>query len=83
MKAEELKPTALSPEEQELYEDHIESLRLAKSILEQKYDDGKIEGKIEMIKQMLKNGIDISTICKGMELDETEIKKLIKEHGNN
>ena len=34
----------LSPEEQELYEERLESLRLAKSILEQKYDDGKAEG---------------------------------------
>ena len=58
-------------------------MRLAKSILEQKYDDGKADGEIEMIKKMLKNGVDISTICKGMKLNETEIKKLIKEHGNS
>ena len=84
----------LSPEEQELYEERIESLRLAKSILEQKYDDGKIEGKVEgkiegkiegkmeekiiMIQEMLKENLDIATICKIVKLSETEIKKFNK-----
>ena len=32
---------------------------------------------------MLKENLDINTICKITKLNETEIKKLIKEHGNS
>ena len=61
----------LSPEEQELYEERIESLRLAKSILEQKYDDGRERGIKAMItaRKMLKSGTNIKDIIEAYWTD--------------
>jgi predicted transposase/invertase (TIGR01784 family) len=58
------------------YEDSLKYYRDLKNSLDTARDEGKIEGKIEVAKSLLKNGLSIDLIVKSTGLTEKEIKNL-------
>jgi predicted transposase/invertase (TIGR01784 family) len=58
------------------YEDSLKYYRDLKNSLDTARDEGKIEGKMEVAKILLSNGIPIDIIVKSTGLSEPEIKKL-------
>jgi predicted transposase/invertase (TIGR01784 family) len=58
------------------YEDSLKYYRDLKNSIDTARDEGKIEGKIEVAKNLLSNGIPVEVIVKSTGLSETEIKKL-------
>ena len=61
------------------YDDVKESLMCEREFgREQGREEGRIEGQRQLIKSLLANGLDISTISKATGLDETEIRNLIR-----
>jgi predicted transposase/invertase (TIGR01784 family) len=69
--------------EREAYEDHLKWLRVEYNTLKtaesKGFEQGKAEGKAEVIKQMLANNIDMNHISKITGLSVEEINKLIGE----
>ncbi|MBA8769753.1 hypothetical protein HCR16_00960 [Wolbachia pipientis] len=61
------------------YEERIMDLRKEEGILAQKLDEGKIEGKIEVAKNLLKADISIDIISQTTGLPQAEIKRLQEE----
>ncbi|MBA8753577.1 hypothetical protein HCR17_00635 [Wolbachia pipientis] len=61
------------------YEERIMDLRKEEGILAKKLDEGKIEGKIEVAKNLLKAGISIDIISQTTGLPQAEIKRLQEE----
>jgi len=59
------------------YEDSLKYYRDLKNSLDTARDEGKIEGKIEVAKNLLSNGISIDVIAKSTGLSEKEIMKLM------
>jgi len=58
------------------YEDSLKYYRDLKNSLDTARDEGKIEGKIEVAKNLLLSGVSIDLIVKSTGLSESEIKKL-------
>jgi predicted transposase/invertase (TIGR01784 family) len=58
------------------YEDSLKYYRDLKNSLDTARDEGKIEGKIEVAKSLLKNGLSIDLIVKSTGLTEKGIKNL-------
>ncbi|MFP3033429.1 MAG: transposase, partial [Wolbachia sp.] len=58
------------------YEQEIKRIRDERAVLEQKLDDAKKEGKIEVAKTMLANNVDINIIVQSTGLSINEIEKL-------
>ncbi|WP_353274502.1 Rpn family recombination-promoting nuclease/putative transposase [Wolbachia endosymbiont (group A) of Ennomos erosarius] len=73
---EELNRFNWSEEEFIAYEQEIKRIRDERAVLEQKLDDAKKEGKIEVAKIMLANNVDVTTIVKFTGLSMSEIKEL-------
>ncbi len=65
-----------SPKEYQEYEDSLKYYRDLKNSLDTAREEGKIEGKIEVVKNLLKNGVDIEIIIKSTGLSEDEIEEL-------
>jgi predicted transposase/invertase (TIGR01784 family) len=65
-----------TPDQVRSYEDSLKYYRDLKNSLETARDEGKIEGKIEVAKNLLKNGVPIDLIVKSTGLTEKEIKAL-------
>ncbi|WP_353286275.1 hypothetical protein [Wolbachia endosymbiont (group A) of Crataerina pallida] len=61
------------------YEERIMDLRKEEGILAKKLDEGKIEGKIEVAKNLLKADISIDIISQTTGLPQAEIKRLQEE----
>ena len=78
-----------SEEEREAYEDHLKWLRIEYNTLKKAEDRGREEGRAEglaegeargraeLIKTMLKNGSDIETVSKLLDISTTEIYKIL------
>ena len=70
----------LKPDEYKQYEASVNAYRdifnIKNTYLEKGHKKGKIEGKIEVAKNLLKNGIDIEIIIKSTGLTEKEINEL-------
>ncbi len=73
---EELNRFNWSEKEFIAYEQEIKRIRDERAVLEQKLDDAKKEGKIEVAKTMLANNVDVTTIVKFTGLSMSEIEKL-------
>ncbi|KDB19749.1 Rpn family recombination-promoting nuclease/putative transposase [Wolbachia endosymbiont of Glossina morsitans morsitans] len=73
---EELNRFNWSEKEFIAYEREIKRIRDERAVLEQKLDDAKKEGKIEVAKTMLANNVDVTTIVKFTGLSMSEIKEL-------
>ncbi|MBH5362565.1 Rpn family recombination-promoting nuclease/putative transposase [Wolbachia endosymbiont of Kradibia gibbosae] len=73
---EELNRFNWSEKEFIAYEQEIKRIRDERAVLEQKLDDAKKEGKIEVAKTMLANNVDVTTIVKFTGLSMSEIKEL-------
>lgn len=58
------------------YEDSLKYYRDLKNSLDSAREEGKIEGKIEVAKNLLSSGISIDLIVKSTGLSEDEIKKI-------
>jgi predicted transposase/invertase (TIGR01784 family) len=58
------------------YEDSLKYYRDLKNSLDTARDEGKIEGKIEVAKNLLLSGVSIDLITKSTGLSENEIKKI-------
>ena len=83
-----LKVDKLSVEERNDYVRHMENLRYQRSVIMTGYDDGWQEGKaegraegekdkaIQIAKNLLASGLDVSTIANATGLNEEEVKKL-------
>lgn len=69
-----------SQQEYQDYEDSLKYYRDLKNSLDTKFEEGKIEGmiegKIEVAKNLLQNGVDIEIIIKSTGLTENEINEL-------
>ncbi|WP_341818174.1 MULTISPECIES: Rpn family recombination-promoting nuclease/putative transposase [unclassified Wolbachia] len=73
---EELNRFNWSEKEFIAYEQEIKRIRDERAVLEQKLDDAKKEGKVEVAKTMLANNVDVTTIVKFTGLSMSEIKEL-------
>ncbi|WP_353275019.1 Rpn family recombination-promoting nuclease/putative transposase [Wolbachia endosymbiont (group A) of Ennomos erosarius] len=73
---EELNRFNWSEKEFIAYEQEIKRIRDERAVLEQKLDDAKKEGKIEVAKTMLANNVDINIIVQSTGLSINEIEKL-------
>ncbi|QOD38388.1 Rpn family recombination-promoting nuclease/putative transposase [Candidatus Wolbachia massiliensis] len=60
------------------YEERIMDLYKEEAILEQKLDEGREEGKIEVAKAMLADNVDVKTIVKFTGLSISEIERIAK-----
>ncbi len=60
------------------YEDSLKYYRDLKNSLDTAKEEGKIEGKIEIAKNMIKKGIDISLISEMTNLSIEDIKNIIE-----
>jgi predicted transposase/invertase (TIGR01784 family) len=65
-----------TPDQVRSYEDSLKYYRDLKNSLDTARDEGKAEGKIEVAKNLLKNGVAIDVIIKSTGLTEKEIKEL-------
>jgi hypothetical protein len=61
------------------YEDSLKYYRDLKNSLDTAFEEGKIEGKIEVIKSGIKSGMDVSTLAKLTGLTEDEINRIMRE----
>jgi predicted transposase/invertase (TIGR01784 family) len=66
----------LSAEERSNYEQNLKIYRDYKNTIDTAFDEGKIEGKIEVAKALKTNGVAIDIIVKTTGLSENEIDKL-------
>jgi predicted transposase/invertase (TIGR01784 family) len=58
------------------YENSLKTYRDLKGVIDTARDEGKIEGKIEVAKELKKNGVSIDVIVKSTGLSKEEIAKL-------
>ncbi len=65
-----------SPEQIRSYEDSLKYYRDIKASLDNKFEEGKIEGKMEVAMELLKNRIDIEIIIKSTGLTKEQIERL-------
>lgn len=65
-----------TPDQVRSYEDSLKYYRDLKNSLDTARDEGKIEGKIEVAKNLLRNGVAIDVIIKSTGLTEKEIQEL-------
>lgn len=65
-----------TPDQIRSYEDSLKYYRDLKNSLDTAREEGKIEGKIEVAKNLLINGISVDLIIKATGLTESEIKKI-------
>ncbi len=65
-----------SDQERSDYEDSLKSYRDLKGVIDTAYDEGKIEGKIEVAKALKQSGVPSDIICKTTGLSESEIDRL-------
>ncbi len=65
-----------TPDQVRSYEDSLKYYRDLKNSLDTARDEGKIEGRIEVAKNLLLSGVSIDLIVKSTGLSESEIKKL-------
>jgi predicted transposase/invertase (TIGR01784 family) len=63
--------------EQYDYEQSLKSYRDLKGVIDTAFDEGKIEGKMEVAKALKANGIAIGIIASATGLMESEIEKLV------
>ena len=65
-----------TPEQVRSYEDSLKYYRDLKNSLHTAREEGMIEGKIEVAKNLLKDGVSIDLIVRSTGLSESEIEKL-------
>ncbi len=65
-----------TPEQVRSYEDSLKYYRDLKNSLDTAHDEGRTEGKIEVAKNLLRNGVPMEVIIKSTGLTEKEIKEL-------
>ena len=69
-----------SPEEKEQYEESLKSYRDLKNVIDTSFGEGKVEGRVEGIKEiasnMLKEGLDVEFISKITGLSSDEIQQI-------
>jgi predicted transposase/invertase (TIGR01784 family) len=65
-----------TPDQIRSYEDSLKYYRDLKNSLDTARDEGKIEGKIEVAKNLLRSGVSLQVIIKSTGLTEKEIKEL-------
>jgi predicted transposase/invertase (TIGR01784 family) len=65
-----------SQEQARFYEDSLKYYRDLKNSLDTAHDEGKIEGKIEIAKQMVNDNVDLNLIMKYTNLTKEEINNL-------
>jgi predicted transposase/invertase (TIGR01784 family) len=58
------------------YENSLKIYRDLKGVIETAYDEGKLEGKLEIAKSLKKLGVSIETIIEASGLTRDEIEKL-------
>ena len=77
---EELDILKMDEEERREYEEYLEALRYEASMFESSYTVGEMKGiekgKLEMVKKLKENGVDIDLIVKSSGLSKEEIDKL-------
>ena len=69
-----------TPDQIRSYEDSLKYYRDIKASLDTKFEEGKIEGKIEIAKNLMSKGFDISEIVELTGIDKEELEK-IKNRG--
>ncbi len=74
-----LRAASLDPETRMQYEAREKALKDIVSIRGDGIEEGKIEGKIEMARNLLKEGVDIQIIMRTSGLSKEKIEKLAKE----
>lgn len=67
-----------TPDQIRSYEDSLKYYRDLKNSLDTAREEGKIEGKTEVARNLLSNGVSIDLIMKATGLSKTEIEKLRK-----
>jgi predicted transposase/invertase (TIGR01784 family) len=58
------------------YENSLKNYRDLKGVIDSAFSDGKMEGKMEVAKQLKDNGVNIEIIIKSTGLTKKEIEKL-------
>lgn len=74
--SEKLDYISMKPEDQKLYNKYLEDLASDRSALEYAKSEGKIEGKIEIARNLLKSGSEVSFVSKVTGLTLEEINNL-------
>ena len=67
------------PEEKAKYEESLKYYRDLKNVVDTSYEEGKEEGKIEVILKSYEAGLDVETISKITGKSFEEVKKVIDE----
>ena len=65
-----------TPEEKEQYEESLKSYRDLKNVIDTSYGEGKVEGKSEIVVNMIKKGLPFDLICEMTGFSIEQIKKL-------
>ena len=73
----------LKPDEYKQYEASVNAYRDIFNIKNTYLEKGKVEGKIEVAKNLLKNNISIDIIINSTGLSKEEIERIRKKNGNN
>ena len=68
---------SLSNEEREVHDSRLNWLRIEASTLKKRYEEGRIEGKIEIARKMLLKKLSIDEISEITGLTIKEIRKLV------
>ncbi len=63
-----------TPDEKNKYEESLKYYRDLKNVVDTSFDEGKAEGKAEIVRQMKKRGMDVNLISEitGLSIDEIE-----------
>jgi len=67
-------------EEKGLYEASLKSYRDLKNVIDTVFDEGKMEGKIEMVLEMFVDGLPTARIAKIAKIPLEQVKEIIENH---
>ena len=73
---EEAEISRFTPRELREYEDSCKAYRDLKNSLDTALRQGRVEGKIEMVKKLKSLGVDVRTIMQASGLTEAQIEQL-------
>lgn len=71
-----IKESAYSKAQLETYDRYWDSISTEKTLMLDAFDEGKIEGKLEIAKKMLEKGLDINFIIETTGLNKGDLEKL-------
>lgn len=77
-----LRLASLDPETRMQYEAREKALKDIASIRDDAFEDGKLEGKREMVQNLLKEGVEIPIIVRATGLTREEVEELANQLNN-